>query len=133
MRWWLSLSFFFTLLFSFSRSLSHSLTGPLTLLFSPPHSYIFLSFPHDCDGSHRPAQMRVVSDSILIDSELGLELVATLWYNMRFLQGSSSFSLALFQSESSCWLCVCVSLFLSLSASTPGSFVHCVLVLWMYV
>jgi len=113
--WWLSLSFFFTLLFSFSLSLSHSLTGPVTLLFSPPHSYLFLSLPHDCDGSQRPAQMRVISDSILTDSELGLEFVVTLWYNMRFLQGSSCFSLALFQSESRCWLCAYISLFLSLS------------------
>ena len=51
---------------SFSRSLSHSLTGPLTL-FSPPIPppfYLFLSLPHDCDGSQHPAQMCVISDSI---------------------------------------------------------------------
>jgi hypothetical protein len=98
---------------SFTRSLSHSLTGPLTL-FSPPIPppfYLFLSLPRDCDGSQRPAQMCVISDSICTDSELGLMFVVTLWYNMRFLQGSSSFSLAVFQSESRCWLCAFVSLF----------------------
>ena len=75
---------------SFSRSLSHSLTGPLTLF------------------------SRVISDSICTDSELGLMFVVTLWYNMRFLQGSVSFSLAFFQAESHCWLVVCVTLSLQL-------------------
>jgi hypothetical protein len=101
---------------SFSRSLSHSLTGPLTL-FSPPIPppfYLFLSLPRDCDGSQRPAQMCVISDSICTDSELGLMFVVTLWYNMRFLQGSVCFSLAFFQSESHCWLFTCVSLSLQL-------------------
>jgi len=102
--------------FSFPRSLSHSLTGPLTL-FSPPVPppfYLFLSLPRDCDGSQRPAQKCVISDSICTDSELGLMFVVTLWYNMRFLQGSASFSLAFFQSESPCWLCAFVSLSLQL-------------------
>jgi len=84
--WWHSISFFlpvFTLLFrcSHARSLSHSLTGPLTLLFSPPTPpplFLFLSLPRDCDGSQRPAQMRVISESILTDSELGLEIVETI-------------------------------------------------------
>jgi len=74
--------------------------------------------------------MHVISQSILTDSELGLEFVATLWNSMRFLQGSSSFSLAVFQSESRCWLCACVFLFRF--NSTPGSFVHCVLVVQVY-
>jgi len=43
---------------------------------------------------------------------------------MRFLP--LSFSLR-------CQLCACVSLFLSLLASTPGSFVHCVLGVWVCV
>ena len=42
----------------------------------PPHSFYFS--PSHCDGSQRPAQMRVISESILTDSQLGLEFVATL-------------------------------------------------------
>ena len=52
---------------------------------------------------------------ILTDCELGPEFVATLWCNMRFLSLSLSLALS----------CARVSLFLSLFASTPGSFVHC--------
>jgi len=103
--WWLFLSFFLPVSHSpfllLARSLSHSLTGPLALLFSlptPPPLHLFLSLPRDCDGPQRPAQMRVISDSILTDSEFGLKFVATLWYNMHLLQGSSSFSLTFFQS-----------------------------------
>ena len=127
----LFLSHCFETPFSFSRSLSHSLTGPLTLFFPPipPSFYLFLSLPRDCDGSQCPAQMCVISDSICTDSDLGLMFVVTLWYNMRFPQGSTfvtlwynmrfpqgsaSFSLAFFQSESPCWLCACVSLSLQL-------------------
>ena len=72
--------------------------------------------------------MHVISESISTDSELGLEFVATLWNNMRFLQGSSSFSLAVFQSESAVG---CVRMSLSFAA-TPGSFVYCVLVVQVY-
>jgi len=103
----LSFSLSLTLLFSRSHSFSHSLTGPLTLSFSPPnptpHS-LFLSLPCDCDGPQRPAQMCVMCVI------RGLKFVATLRYNlnMRFLQGSSSFSLAFFQSKSRFWLCACV-------------------------
>ena len=108
----------FTLLFLFSLSFtlanrtfnSDSLLGPPI----PPPFYFFLSLQRDCDGSQRPAQVCVTSDSICTDSDLGLMFVVTLWYNMRFPQGSASFSLAFFQSESPCWLCACVSLSLQL-------------------
>ena len=120
----LSLSFFLLVSHSpflfLARSFSHSVTGPLTLLFSSPTPtplFLFFSLPCDCGGPQRPAQIRVISNSILTDRELGLEFVAPLWYNMPFLQGSSSFSLAFFQvpSESRFWMCACVSIFLSLS------------------
>jgi len=79
----LAFCLFFTFLFpcSLARSLSYSLTGPLTFLFSPqtpPPRFLFPSLPRECDGSQRPAQMRVISESILTDSELSLEFVATL-------------------------------------------------------
>jgi len=66
------------------------------------------------NGSQRPVQMHVISDSILTDSEVGLIFVDALWYHMLFLQGSSSFSLASFNlilADS----CVHVSLSFSLS------------------
>ena len=65
-----------------------------------------------------------LNSSELTDSELGLEFVSKLCYNML----SSGFFLFLsrFPSLSLSVVCVCVSLSLSL-ASTPGSFVHCVL------
>ena len=74
---------FHSLFFLLARSLSFSLTNRTSNshLFSPPTPpplFLFLSLPRDCDGSQRPAQMRVISESILIDSELGLDFVATL-------------------------------------------------------
>ena len=45
---------------------------------------LFLSLPRDCGGPQRPAQMLVISTSILTDShdELGPEFVATLCYTI---------------------------------------------------
>ena len=120
--WWVSLSFFLPVSHSpflfLARSFPHSATGPLTLLFSPPTPTplsLFLSLPCDCAGPQRPAQIRVIYNSILTDRELGLEFVATLQCNMPFLRGSSSFSLAFFPSESHFWMRACSSLVLTLS------------------
>jgi len=68
--------------------------------------------------------MLVTSNSILTDSELGLEFVATLCHNIL----SSGFFLFLsrFPSVSRQLCACCLSHSLSF-ASTPGSFVHCVL------
>jgi len=71
------------------------------------------------NGSQRPVQMHVISDSILTDREPGLTFVATLWYHMHFrvlhLSLSLSFNLILAHHEHTTGLCACVSIFLSLS------------------
>ena len=63
---------------SLSFSLANRTSNSLILSPNPPPLFLFLSLPRDCDGSQRPAQMRVISESILTDSELGLEFVVTL-------------------------------------------------------
>jgi len=93
----LCLSLYFCLTCSLSFSLDDRTSDSLILSPThPPHS-LFLSLLRDCDGPQHSTQLRVISISILMDSELGLVFVATLWYNMRFLQGSASFPLAFCQ------------------------------------
>jgi len=121
--WQLSFSFsltVFTLLFPFSFfSLSFTLanrtSNSLNISHNPTPSLSLSLSPMRLNGSQRPVQMHVISNSILSDSEAGLIFVAALWYHIHFLHGSSSFSLAFFQSDSRWWLCSCVSLFHSLS------------------
>jgi len=87
------------------------------LIFYPkPHPTLSFSLSHAI-VMDLSARRRCVwyLNHFLTDRELCLEFFAILQCNMRFLQGSSSFSLAFFQSESRFWLCACVSLFLSLS------------------
>jgi len=102
--WQLSFSFFTLLflfsLFSLSFTLANRTSNSLILSHNPPPSLSLSLSPMRLNGSQRPVQMHVISDSIFTDSEAGLIFVAALWYHVHFLQGSSSFSLAFFQLDS---------------------------------
>ena len=63
-----------------SFSLANRTSNSLILSPTPPPHSFYVPLSHatvmvPTDGSHRPAQMRVISESIFTDSELGLEFV----------------------------------------------------------